>query len=213
MINLVKKVIFIHIPKTGGSSVRTALTGDEYIGNHVLGISHARYLKNKGNYINGWHIPERTFHGKWHKMKNFLDCFNYEMEDFFKFTIVRNPFDMAVSRYNYDKHISKSNGDLSFEEAIKTSKFRGRLNTDKMINYIPDFSKMDFIIRYENINKGWECVAEIIGYNPILPHYNKAKEHTTDLRPSYRDYYESQEAIDIISNLYKDELELFGYKF
>jgi len=67
-----KKIIFIHIPRTGGTSV------EEYF---------------QFKHQHGWK-PDTAQHLT---LKEYSD--HYDVEDYFKFTIVRNPWDRLVSWY------------------------------------------------------------------------------------------------------------------
>jgi hypothetical protein len=76
MINFIRQLLFLHIPKTGGTTIKNHLR--TFRGNIPMPI-HPHIL----DYVN--RFPETL--------------------EFFKFCVVRNPWDLVVSRYFYRKQI------------------------------------------------------------------------------------------------------------
>ena len=65
----------------------------------------------------------------------------------------------------------------------------------------------DYIGRFENIDSDWKNICETINYgHKKLPHINKTchKNYT---------YYYDEETQQIINDIYKKDIEYFGYKF
>ena len=65
---------------------------------------------------------------------------------------------------------------------------------------------VNYIARLENIKNDWPRIAEVIDCDPALPHENRS-EHK-----HYREYYD-REAREIVGEIYKKDIELFGYHF
>ena len=65
---------------------------------------------------------------------------------------------------------------------------------------------MDFIIRFESLNEGFEQVKDAIGVEASLPHLNKTR------KVNYQDHY-NQETRQIIAEWFKDDIAMFGYSF
>ncbi len=65
---------------------------------------------------------------------------------------------------------------------------------------------MDFIGRMEKIESDWEIIARSISAPINLPHHNKSKHK------DYRSYY-GPEAIEVIRDLYSEDIDKFGYSF
>ena len=84
---------------------------------------------------------------------------------------------------------------------------------------------VNFVGKYENLDEDWKYVAKRLSLQEDLPHYkpgtytNYKLSENRDLignRPlkekDYRQYY-SDELVEIVSNIYKKDLEVFGYEF
>ena len=86
MISHKHKCVFIHIPKTGGMSM------EQMLGVDVLKFhQHSRSLVKHGT-------PFNEYYKKY---------FNQDL-GYFKFTIVRNPWDRAVSSFYHEKKMNQS---------------------------------------------------------------------------------------------------------
>ena len=68
---------------------------------------------------------------------------------------------------------------------------------------------VDFVGRFENFNEDYEKIRQKIGTGEALKHLNKTKDKK---EKSYRDVY-TPEMVDIVSKVYKKDLELFNYSF
>ena len=101
MINHEYKFIFIHIPRTGGSSIEQCITGDE-----------ARKLN--------------TMNGREQKHNNlfeYKETMNREtFNEYFKFTFVRNPWDVMISKYVAPWYGRKHGGEIG-QKAGKSLKY------------------------------------------------------------------------------------------
>ncbi len=209
--------IFVHIAKTGGTSIRSALTPlllkDPFriiqyffnrisaITNHKAGVKFPRHAK----IIAAYEILPR-------------DVFN----KMFKFAFVRNPWDLQVSSYHHVKrerpHLLKNIN--SFEDFLKF-----KLEEDRPYHYILDASKepqwfslidlsgnclMDFVGRFENLEQDFQKVLSMLGINKkiTLPHKRKSQTREKD----YRRYY-NERSYELIEKHFKEDIEHFGYTF
>ncbi len=147
-----------------------------------------------------------------------------KFRSFYKFTIVRNPWDRLVSAFHFlkgggfseidQKWFNKNIGsEIDFEEFVLT-----KLNKPEVLNwyhfrpqykYISDFNGtpiVDFIGKLENINQDFKTICNSLqrGYN--LPNENRSN------RKSYLSYY-TKETRNIVAELYKKDVELFEYEY
>ncbi len=210
------KFIFVHIAKTGGTSIRSAL-------NRIVLKDPFRWLQM---FVN--RISDLTSHRAGIKIPRHagivvakellpLDVFN----SFFKFAFVRNPWDLQVSSYHHvmreRPHLLK--GIKSFDDFLKF-----KFEEKRPYHYILDASVrpqwyslidvdgtclVDFIGRYENLEENFKKVCKKIGLKkPLpLPHKRKSKRDK-----DYRKYY-SDKGAELIAKHFAIDIEKFGYEF
>lgn len=80
---------------------------------------------------------------------------------------------------------------------------------NKQYEYIYDKDKnllVDFVGRFENIEEDWAFVTSKVGLKDNLVHLNKSNHKY------YREVYTDKTA-EIVYNLFKKDIDLFGYKF
>jgi len=182
MISHTRKYIFVHINKTGGTSVEAKLRKiSKHHGNKHYNIIKYRNLANNE-------------HG---------------FENYFKFTIVRNPWDRLVSNYFFRKRRGKSTS-ISFKDWVVKNKFDGCNAKHTQLSWISDETGeliIDFIGRFENLQEDFNIICERIGVpHQQLAHKNKSKHK------HYTEYYD-EETKQIVAEKYAKDIEYFGYKF
>lgn len=127
------------------------------------------------------------------------DVFN----KYFKFCVVRNPWDVIISYYYWHKSLFK---EISIKKIIKSKKC---YNWD--IYTIDDKPICDFFIRFENLKEDVKKVCDVINikYDP-----KKLIKMNSNLRPNknYKLYYDDK-LKEFVYEVYKKEIEFFNYKF
>lgn len=179
------KFIFIHIPRTGGSTVR-ALFGKPTNTTAQDDISYGH-----------WSIDSMR-----NKVRDF--------ETYYSFSIVRNPWDHVVSYYCYTRDALKKKGNPvpPFGDYVR-NKYRGGYG---FLWWLMDpYSRsiiVDEVIRFENLEAGLKdlCARHGVVIGDI-PHLNKSAD-----RLPYQEYYTS-ELKYVVANHFKIDIELFGYEF
>ena len=199
------KFIFVHIPRTGGTSTRRALK--EYCEPHY---------DNKA--LEKWHF----------KLSQYNEILNLDLTSYFKWTRVRNPWDRLVSIYSRrkrDKHFAKkfpecSNlaKEKSFEEWLKVIISRNKEPVEmyegiyrhifNQRQYIEN-ENLDFVSRFENINEDFDYFCKQIG----IPNIELPKINGFGRRPC-REYY-NDELIDKLLRVesFKKDLDFLGYDY
>lgn len=193
ILNLNKKYIFVHIPKTAGTSMEK-----------VLGEMTSKHADIK-------------------EYKNMLDMTKESIDDFWKFSFVRNPYDRLMS--GLLNHIIKARyspltGERFYPQE-ETSEHEKEVITDFIINKssqvhtllrpqhtfveLDGVNVMDFIGRFENLNEDWNVVREKIGIGKELPHNHRGYKRDYDA-------LYTPETREIIANHYKKDFEMFGYE-
>lgn len=157
---------------------------------------------------------------------------NNVWDSYFKFTVVRNPFDQLVSYYFFRrnsllgsttpqqlkvffwelKHIGKTKRKKLIEGFRSWVKhYKNRKIIDDAPKYvINDEVVMDYFIRYENLQSGINevCNKLKLNYRPDLIGNQKSgiRDNSIDLHEFY-----DQSTIDWVKSLYTFELSYFGY--
>lgn len=145
-----RRVIYIHIPKTGGLTVEKILC-------ELYGFK--KFTFKKGNY-DFLHDPLGK-HGILKYILNYSEERNvYDLNSFFKFSFIRNPRDRCISaiKYLYQTSLNKN---LPFprdhSEFIKWSRSKNYyymhfcLSQEDCLKNLSDHIDIDYIGRFENL--------------------------------------------------------------
>lgn len=194
------RAIFVHVPKTGGSTISTLLR-------------HERLLGLKRN------DPDPRTH-KHATLFEHMAALGDEADDYFKFSFVRNPWDRLVSAYHYVVErrtgefpavaAHKSFADFAAaisrrpEEFLESDYFRPQSSF-----LIDDAGNMplDFLGKYETFEDDLQTVLTRLGIRRTLMQHRKRSKHS-----DYREYYDAGMR-DAIAEIYRKDLEAFGYEF
>ena len=134
------------------------------------------------------------------------------------FSFVRNPWDKMVSnwamftqkreRINILENMFKVDSiNVNFNNFIKLTLLKKNHHWESQMKYIPkDWSKLDFVGKVENFDIDFGNFVKKFGYE-----YSKINKNKTD-RESYSKYYDN-ETKNIVGNIFKKEIEAFGYRF
>ena len=200
MISDTHKCIFIHIPKCAGSSIEKFFTPDI-------------------EWCNQYHRTHCEQHLTFGEMAS-LNCYGGNITDYFKFTIVRNPWSRHVSAWQFARERYKRTKKYSFRQFCMNLKnvcpqrginriYYGLINRQQ-VDYITDDKKniaVDFIGKVENLQEDFNTICDKIGIpRQELPHHNKSKHK------HYTEYYDD-ETREIIAEKYAKDIEMFGYEF
>ena len=190
--------LFIHIPKTAGTSILSSLGKKR--------PSHRQHLP--------WYVykaANRTYFQK-----------------AFKFAFVRNPFDRLYSAFEY----LKTNGGGSRDDHILGERLRAYASFDDFIcdgfhagelrNHLLFIPQSQFILdatgelvvnhlgRYESIDADFAEISRTLGIAQQMEkkNINKNRKHA-----DYRAAYQSTRAIEIVQDVYAQDLHAFNYRF
>ncbi|ELS05345.1 Sulfotransferase family [Xenococcus sp. PCC 7305] len=186
------KYVFLQIPKTAGTSICKALAPTNP---QCIGQTKHHIIPTK--------IPP----------------------DYFVFTFVRNPWDRILSYYLFRKQpLNLFRKSIHPDERIiPFIEWLQRLDDFKSYEYInPAYhiaiqpqieiirNYANFIGRYENLEGDFATVCRKIG---IKNHLFLGHENPTRIKKnSYQEYYDFPTQ-EIVANLYKKDIEHFGYRF
>lgn len=206
------KFIFFHIPKNAGVTVSTLLINNEIklkLKHYITYITPYLWGRNNNFYIDKQNNQLVTFNSH-------ITCYDFyklfkknEFENYFKFAIIRNPFDRAVSRYVYTKKISNKFKNYSFNEFLEYD-IKNNLKVLEQFSFCT-FNKKDIwldkIIKFENLDRELKVLYKKIFQKEInIPHLNKT------IKKNYREYYDNNSK-KIIEKFLSKDLEYFNYEF
>jgi hypothetical protein len=196
------KIIFIQIPKTGGTTI------DNVFSSCKIHIGH-EYNNLAGDNIDHAKLSDLI---KWNLITS------EKAEKYFKFTFVRNPWDRVLSDYFY---LSKINyiPKLSFkeylieldkivnkQESIMFSTKDYRAHFRKQTEYLLDCD-FDFVGKFENFQSDFNKICNIIGKSKE----RLAKKNRTLHR--HYSYYYDDESRTLADRIFKEDIQYLGYKF
>ncbi len=190
------KCIFVHIPKTGGISIKQSLFNC-YSPLPHFGVSDYRLIFGKAAF-----------------------------EEYFKFAFVRNPWCRVLSAYLFLKKGGCTTRDKQWSKIhlAKYNTFNdfalvwlNKINIYTQIHFIPQShfiydnegkTQINHVAYFENIEKEFEYLRKIVNPNAQLQHLNK----TSSKKIRYQDYYTPQTR-KIVADLYQKDISLLKYKF
>ncbi len=210
------RFLFVHIAKTGGTSVRAALQTVRRRDPWALPMFVCSRLSHLSGHRLGTKFPR---HAKIIAAKEMLphDYF----QSLFKFAFVRNPWDLQVSSFYHiqrerPQHLGayrhfedflrwKLDPERPYQYHIDTSI---SLQTDYLIDFNGDIC-VDFIGRYEQLASDFASVCTRIGVKPQpLPALRRAQDRDAD----YRRYY-SDASAELVAQHFARDIALLGYRF
>jgi len=209
LISYSRRFIFIHIYKVAGTSIREALKPYSFDPNVFLPTRLLRML-GAHNVVRHHRLQKLGGHAHATQVRDALPARFFN--EFYKFAFARNPWDWQVSLYNFalkdpthhQHELTKSLG--SFEKYVEWRVNEElRLQKDFVVDERGELI-MDFVGRYEALERDFNEVCGRVGVSSRLPHLNKTP------RKSYTDYYTSQTAA-LVAEAYKEDVEFFGYDF
>ncbi len=206
------KCIFIHIPKTAGTSINSFFyPGTKF---HYASPDYKRLF--------GW-CPKRKLHMQHATARQLIET-NLITEEhwntYYKFTFVRNPWDRAYSDYIWIKNFSKVSG--SFREYIlKTGEFK-KIFTNKTSNrYLGDHLlpqtdffefegvfKPDFIGRFEQFKSDIQSVISHLEINKKFEVYQNKSKRKSDYSLFYTETKKK-----LVEKKFQADIQMLHYEF
>lgn len=202
IINKQQKFIFIHIPKNSGTEMSKCI--------------QKVYTKS----ILLQQVDQKTGIDKMHL---YLDVINKYVDinwfnNAIKFCIIRNPYEKLYSAWNFLKNRYQFSNVNDFIKYKVNKEFIFGLELiprDARVHYRPQHTfthnnegnkKVDFIIRYENLNDDIKILNA--KYNYKIPEYGDIKKYKIN---KYFDKYNS-DSIQKINDLYELDFKWLDYK-
>lgn len=198
-----KKFIFIHVPKTGGTSLTEVLRPCASIG-----------VNKQYSVPNGSMFHETVMkHVRALHLKKFIN--NNIWDSYFKFGFVRNPWALLLSLYSWMiKYRKKQYKYHNFTHYIQRFSRSYSPERTKLLyggQYAYYHNKkgkclVNKIYRFENYRKAVSQISKRLGFKIKVPHVFKTM-HT-----HYRNHY-TENTRKIVGEIFARDIETFKYKF
>ncbi|NEO98873.1 MAG: sulfotransferase family protein [Symploca sp. SIO2E9] len=192
------QVISVHIPKTAGNSI-------------ARGLAYNGFAKT----------PLLKKHAKAQEYREVVG--NRVWEECFTFALVRNPWDLMVSSYNWWLQKASKYEQLHQEiEAIRQlGSFPAFINSiygsmmlneyyGSIVDWICDCRQkviVEFVGKFESLDDDWSYICKRLSLkDTTLPHTNQTS------RLTYQDYYDTKSK-KIVEQRFEWAINQFGYTF
>lgn len=211
------KFVFIAIPRTGSTSLRSVL-------NEVSDINSVyKYQANDENPF--YHHISAL------EIKNIFADKGWDWDSYTKFCVVRNPFDRSVSLYHHriDTQSRVAPGKPAIYNILRGLKYKlfynktfaqwlgSKESNQGLSRSVKSFTfdaegncLVDKFIRFEHLDDEFDELARELGFNAEVSQIDK--QNKTQKRVEYRSYYDSDTRKQI-EDRYRFEIDTFGYEF
>ena len=196
-----KRIIFVHIPKTGGNSIEKMLGFDPPDPDppRLRGDDTHRFARKRGSLH---HLTYRQI-----IRRNGIDP-----ADWFAFAFVRNPWDRMVSEWRW-RIERPQNRSMTLADVIERARRSCRRIRPwrKDDHFLPQTAflspQLDFVDRFENFQDDVEKLRQRLKIEAPLPHTNRSRRDA-----DYRQYYDRHTRA-AVERLYRRDIEQLGYRF
>ena len=204
-------MIFVRIPKNASTSIYSHLGELNLIKRHEKFFHDALFKKKL---YKGWFSPTHA------KPDEIYSVFGNLAKNYMSFAVVRNPFDRAVSMFQFGKENKLGNlygesNDLSFENFCEIMKEK-HLNKEKdfiaihsQTEWLEGAFQPNFVLRFENLRKDFQEMldtCQIKHINSNIPHENSSQ------RLNYKNYYNNKTK-KIIAKIFEKDVDTFKYLY
>ncbi len=208
-----RRYIFVHIPKTGGTSLATALEDRAHRDDILVGDT-PKAVKRRGR------LKGLAARGRLWKHSTLADIDGVlgadEIAGMFCFTMVRNPWDRLVSYYHWLQAQSFDHPAVGLAQSHDFAGFLRHPQTQGSIRqwparrYLTDAAgteRASLILRLEHLQQDIGPLADHLGFVPEIPHINASRRDR-----DYTAYYDD-ELRDVVAHICAEDIARFGYRF
>lgn len=208
MFNTVNKYIFTHPMRCAGTSIELALRmlPSSYI------IQHDEEIKENGK--TGMYVPDVPYkHESLTTHLDYLSRIQQNINEYYIFTCIRNPWDRAVSMYYFDITFGIVEQMLFDDYIILKYNVKDEYNILSFNEFVYHNGEYmaDEIIKFENLKEDFERVCKQLS----IPVSDLQKICFHNKRPvkAYQDYYTNINTKNMVEEMGKETIELLKYKF
>jgi len=208
-----RKFLFIHIPKTGGTALALALEARAMRDDMMLGDTPKASKRRRR--LQGVKTAGRLWkHSTLADLTGLIP--EQEMRDLFTFTLVRNPWDRAVSYYHwlreqgFDHPAVLLSKRLEFKDFILHPVILRSFETHSAPSYMrraDGREQCQLYIRLERFSTDAAPLFDHLGFTLELP-----RENTSERHRDWRGYYDEQTQ-EALAQACGEEIIRFEYSF
>lgn len=201
--------IFVEIPKTGSTSIRNVIDKPRGIPHKTI-VQIREEMRKDPKPQDSWERRLARL-GAWGRGL----AGDRQFRRYYKFGVVRNPWDRVVSLYLRKEGIQmRDQMDFdSFVDWIQNSSdtcihCQGIRFQADWLRDVNGKTLVDFIARFERLDEDWKTIAARLGLADTLPRDNANSER----KKRYTEYY-TPRTRDIIGRKFDEDVRRFGYGF
>lgn len=208
-----RRYIFVHIPKTGGTSMARALEDRAMADDILIGDTpKAKRRKNR--------LKDLTPNGRLWKHSTLRDIEGIleidQINKMFVFCLVRNPWDRLVSYYHW---LQDQRFDHPAVKIAKTADFKSFLLNPMIFKPLQLMDAAAYVtfssgqicethfIRLENLAVDLQPLEDHLGFQLEIPQVNTSKRSR-----NFRDYYDT-ELRDHVAKICATDIKKFAYEY
>jgi hypothetical protein len=217
LVSHLKKFIFIKTAKTAGTSV------ESYFEQYCLEPGTWTQTHDRNQIITDYGMVGGRRHGRFEVLHAHLSAEKiklllpeFQWNEYFKFSVIRNPYDRLVSRFFFNvKRDTPERIDFSKrDDVINAFRVFVTQRLYKIENHllIDGVLATDFLIRYESLNKDIAEVCNKIGVEFDPSKIPLFKSGIRDNMFTMNDLYDTKTR-EYVENNYRTELEKFNYYY
>ncbi|KUJ82281.1 sulfotransferase family 2 domain-containing protein [Ruegeria profundi] len=208
-----RRYVFVHIPKTGGTSLAQALE-DRAMKDDILFGDTPKAIKRRKR------AKALTGKGRLWKHSTLADIDGVlsidELQSLTTFTMVRNPWDRIVSYYHWLRVQRFDHPAVSLAQRLNFEEFVLHRDTVKSFRLNParrymtradGVEQCQHYIRLEQFNQDANALFDHLGFNLTLPRLNRSQR-----QKDYRHYYTDRSA-SVVAEACNEDIARFGYAF
>ncbi|MEP5761993.1 MAG: sulfotransferase family 2 domain-containing protein [Litoreibacter sp.] len=208
-----RNFIFVHIPKTGGTSLALALENRAMADDIMLGDTPK--ARNRRHRVKGVKTAGRLWkHSTLRDIEGLVS--SEEIAKSFVFTIVRNPWDRLVSYYYWLREQHFEHPAVDAAKSLEFSMFLADADIARSVRQNPygryvvrgdGRERCDLFLRLEHMDEDLPKLEEALSIKlRPFPHENRSE------RPKYQDAY-TRETRTLVAQMCATDIERFDYRF
>lgn len=218
ILSLEHKFIFVHVPKTAGSAMTERL--------QPLGFSQSRpFWRSISRKLKIVEKPGKAYLRQHDTALKIMEKLSPEVFfQFHRFAVVRNPYDHAVSHYEFMKTYRHK----KYARAISAMDFEGYLHFrmqppgpfEKTFVRLPDQSfyltdkdgvlLVDRVMKFETLESDWADLTSFLQI-PTVPLARINQSQSRPQNRSYQSYYNNTTKA-LVDQIYAADFDRFGYR-